>query len=132
MSVFEQLRAGLEDGIAFSKGVLSLKTTELPSPPPKAPPRAIIKMRKRLGMSQAVFAATLNVSPKTVQSWEQGTREPSDAALRFLQVIREEPSVVRTIFRLPKSGSITTGASVRSGRSRRFARMRGPVAGKRS
>ena len=45
-------------------------------------------------MSQAVFARVLNVSTKTVQSWEQGERKPSHAALRMLQVFRENPTFV--------------------------------------
>lgn len=36
MSVFEQIKAGLQDGIAWQKGQLALKTTEFPDPPPKA------------------------------------------------------------------------------------------------
>jgi DNA-binding transcriptional regulator YiaG len=32
-------------------------------------------------MSQAVFALVLNVSTKTVQSWEREERKPSRAAL---------------------------------------------------
>jgi putative transcriptional regulator len=98
MSVFEQLRAGLEDSIAHAKGHLSLKTTTLPAPPPRVRATQIVALRKRLKMSQAVFAATLNVSIRTVQSWEQGLREPSDAALRMLQLVRAEPAVVETIF----------------------------------
>ena len=43
-------------------------------------------------MSQAVFARMLNVSTKTVQSWEQGQRSPSQAALRLIQVFRQNPS----------------------------------------
>ena len=43
-------------------------------------------------MSQAVFARMLNVSTKTVQSWEQGQRRPSQAALRLIQVFRQNPS----------------------------------------
>jgi hypothetical protein len=35
-SVFDRLKSDLEDSIAFSKGTLSLTTTELPAPPPKA------------------------------------------------------------------------------------------------
>ena len=77
MSVFEQIKAGLEDSIAYSRGELSLKTTPLPLPPPKAEAQQIAELRKRLRMSQSVFAATLNVSPKTVQSWEQGLRQPA-------------------------------------------------------
>ena len=98
LSVFEQIKAGLEDSIAHSRGELSLKTTELPAPPPRPAPKQIAALRKRFRMSQAVFAATLNVSKRTVQSWEQGLREPSDAALRMLQVIRIEPQIVQRVF----------------------------------
>jgi putative transcriptional regulator len=98
MSVFERIKAGMEDSIAYSRGELSLKTTTLPLPPPKAAAKQIAELRKKLRMSQAVFAATLNVSPKTVQSWEQGVRQPADAALRMLQVIRERPQVVGMLF----------------------------------
>lgn len=37
--------------------------------------------------SQGVFAKVLNVSVKTVQSWESGTRMPSHAALRLLEIV---------------------------------------------
>jgi putative transcriptional regulator len=94
---YERLRKGLEESIARSQGKLSLVTTELPAPPPKAAPRQIVGIRKQFRMSQCVFAATLNVSKKTVQSWEQGIRQPSDAALRMLQVISVQPKVVEMI-----------------------------------
>ena len=45
-------------------------------------------------MSQAVFARLLNVSTKTVQSWEQGTRKPSRAALRLIQIFGKNPDGV--------------------------------------
>jgi len=98
LSVFQQLKAGLEDSIAYSKGELSLRTAELPSPPPSLTPADIRTLRHSLRMSQALFAATLNVSPKTVQSWEQGVRTPGDAALRMLQVVSVSPGVVRLFF----------------------------------
>jgi len=96
-SVFGQIKAGLEDSIAYSCGELSLVTTEPPPPPPELSRAEIAALRKRLKMSQAFFAAVLNVSAKAVQSWEQGIRRPSDAALRMLQVIGRQPSVVRVI-----------------------------------
>jgi putative transcriptional regulator len=49
-------------------------------------------IRNENGMSQAVFAKALNVSTKTVQSWEQGARKPSQAALRLIQVFRQNPA----------------------------------------
>lgn len=99
LSLFEQLKSGLDDSIAYSRGELELPTITitLPSPPPKTNPKKIAALRRNLRMSQTVFAATLNVSKKTVQSWEQGIRSPSDASLRLLQIIRKRPDVVETI-----------------------------------
>ncbi|MBI2433568.1 MAG: helix-turn-helix domain-containing protein [Candidatus Hydrogenedentes bacterium] len=98
MTVFEQIKSGLEDGIAYFRGELTLVTTALPAPPPKANPKKIAAIRRKLGMSQSVFAATLNVSMRTVQSWEQGVRRPSDASLRLLQIIGTQPTVVDALF----------------------------------
>jgi putative transcriptional regulator len=114
-SVFEQIKAGLEDSIAYSRGTLSLVTTEPPSPPPELSRNQIAALRRRLRMSQAYFAAVLNVSPKAVQSWEHGLRRPSDAALRMLQVIGQQPSVVRAI---AGAGTIRAGRSARIPRGR--------------
>lgn len=96
-SVFDELKAGLEDSIAFSRGELTLATTAMPAPPPTREPAQIVELRHRLRMSQAVFAAVINVSPKTVQGWEQGLRKPSQAALRLLELMEEDPGVVGRI-----------------------------------
>ncbi len=99
LSVFEQIKSGLEDSIAYSRGELKVPPTifTLPDPPPKTNAKKIAALRRNLHMSQTVFAATLNVSKKTVQSWEQGIRSPSDASLRLLQIIRKRPDVVDAI-----------------------------------
>lgn len=36
----------------------------------------------------------LNISPKTVQAWEQGSREPGDAALKLLTIAKNHPEVL--------------------------------------
>jgi len=95
MTVFEQVMAGLEDALAYSQGKLALVTTRLPAPPPEVSAREVSRLRKQLRMSQSLFAATLNVSPRTVQSWEQGRRKPSDASLRLLQLVSQDPSIVQ-------------------------------------
>ena len=103
-SFFDRLQKGFQESIAYSRGQLTLQTTELPAPPPKAKAVEIIDLRKRFRMSQAVFAATLNVSSRTVQSWEQGLREPSDAALRMIQLIRLSPEIVGLIIPMRQIG----------------------------
>jgi len=115
-SVFGQIKAGLEDSIAYSRGRLSLVTTEPPPPPPELSRAQIAALRKRLKMSQAFFAAVLNVSAKAVQSWEHGIRRPSDAALRMLQVIGRQPSLVRVIAARGAAGARRSAS--RSRRSR--------------
>ena len=52
----------------------------LPDPPPEVGADELTEIRLGSGMSQAVFARMLSVSTKTVQSWEQGVRKPSQAA----------------------------------------------------
>jgi putative transcriptional regulator len=93
-SLFERLRAGLEEGIQFARGERDLRTTALPASPPDLDAQAVRRLRRRCRMSQGVFARLLNVSVKTVQSWEQGERKPSQAALRLLQVLAERPDAV--------------------------------------
>ncbi len=93
LPVADQIRTGLEEAIRHAKGEITLKTTtlEMPDRAPEVGAEELTKLRLASGMSQAVFAQVLNVSTKTVQSWEQGTRKPSQAALRLIQVFRQDP-----------------------------------------
>jgi putative transcriptional regulator len=92
--LFERLKASLEDGIRYARGELNLKTVTVATAPPAVSALEIASLRKKLDMSQAVFASIMNVSAKTVQSWEQGERQPSQSALRLLQVMQLKPVVV--------------------------------------
>jgi len=47
----------------------------------------VIKIRKKLHVSQAVFAYLLNASESTVKKWEIGAKEPGGANCRLLQII---------------------------------------------
>ena len=50
--------------------------------------------RARVGLSQQAFALLLGVSPRTLQDWEQGRREPTGAAKTLLRVAVEHPEVL--------------------------------------
>jgi len=91
---FERVKAGLQEAIQFTKGgELNLRSTVVPDAPPQLRAADVFQLRKRLSMSQGIFAMVLNVSVKTVQSWEQGKRRPSLAALRLLQMLQAQPTV---------------------------------------
>jgi len=47
-----------------------------------------------LNASQPLFALMLNVSPKAVQSWEQGVRRPRAATLKLLAIAKRNPQVL--------------------------------------
>jgi putative transcriptional regulator len=49
--------------------------------------RKIKSIRKQAQVSQAVFAAILNISASTVQKWEIGEKKPSGASLKLLDLI---------------------------------------------
>lgn len=77
-------RVGVVDGATmreFENGLLG--------PAPTYSSKEIVRLRERFKVSQGVFAAILNVSTSTVQKWEQGQKEPSTAACRLLQVVKE-------------------------------------------
>ena len=52
-------------------------------------------IRRKIGLSQAAFAAHFGVSARTVQDWEQGRRVPTALSRAFLTVIDREPEAVR-------------------------------------
>lgn len=51
-------------------------------------------IRRRLGLSQAQFAARFGFSTRTVQEWEQGRAIPDRPARILLRVIEQSPKVV--------------------------------------
>ncbi len=116
--VAAQIRKGLEEAIRHAKGEITLKTTtlDLPDRPPEVDAQELITLRHEGGMSQAVFALLLNVSTKTVQSWEQGNRKPSQAALRLIQVYRQNPNGLLELVGM--SCPISTQAVGKGGRPR--------------
>ena len=46
---------------------------------------------------RSAFAALLGVSPRTLQDWEQGRREPTGAAKTLLRVAERHPEVLREL-----------------------------------
>jgi putative transcriptional regulator len=94
---FADLKEAMEDALAFERGNrrnLKIMRIQAPRPPKAMSPRDIARIRERLNCSQAVFAMMLNISPKTVQAWEQGAREPGDAALKLLTIAKNHPEVL--------------------------------------
>ncbi len=53
-------------------------------------PEKIISIRKKLKLSQAARASVFNISPSTVQKWEQGNKKPTGASKKLLDIIERK------------------------------------------
>ncbi len=91
--LFDELKDSLNEALDHARGKITLKTKNVPIPePPKPrPAKEIVRIRKSLGVSQAVFARVLGVARDTEISWEQGRRKPSGPALRLLEIAERHP-----------------------------------------
>ena len=56
-------------------------------PVPSYTAKQISILRHKLGLSQAVFAAYLNVSDRAIKKWEQGETKPNGATLKLLSIV---------------------------------------------
>jgi putative transcriptional regulator len=58
------------------------------------PASEVLRLRMRLGLSQAAFAKRFHINLRTIQDWEQGRRVPEEIARVYLKVIGRNPGVV--------------------------------------
>jgi DNA-binding transcriptional regulator YiaG len=92
--LLESLRGHADALEGKRKLTMRTRTLRLAKPAPELQARDICAIRESLRFSQPVFASLLNVPLATARSWEQGTRSPSGAALRLLELVRRSPELV--------------------------------------
>ena len=92
MSIFDDIKTGLEQAIEYEKGNLKTSTKKLSiAPVEEFSAKEIKDIRKSAGMTQALFAKYLGVSLKTVEAWEAGRNHPSGTACRMLSMTKKDP-----------------------------------------
>jgi putative transcriptional regulator len=92
MSLFEEIKAGLNEAIEYEKGNLKANSRTLTITPIEEFTASEIKdIRKNTGMTQALFAKYLGVSLKTVEAWEAGRNQPNGTACRMLSITKKDP-----------------------------------------
>ena len=90
----QELIEAMQELVDYSEGKVNLRTTRLNVSPVREKIEAdeIKETRKKLGMTQGVFAIVIGVSKKTVESWESGRYSPDGAARRLISVMQKDPS----------------------------------------
>ena len=88
MDYYEELKASLEDAVAYVRGDKSRchsVVRELPVPEYQA--ADVARVRMGLNLSQRGLASVLGVSPRTVEAWEVGRNAPSGSARNLLYLV---------------------------------------------
>jgi putative transcriptional regulator len=97
-----KLFAELSEGVAAlgeaRKGKRTLRTHAIESKPvPKLTPRELLRVRKQLMISRAVFAAYLRTNVRTLENWEQGRAKPNAQAVLLISLVRRFPDTVERL-----------------------------------
>ena len=97
MSVFEEIKLGLNQAIDYEKGKLKANTKTITVTPVEVfTAGEIKKIRENAGLTQSLFAKYLGVSLKTVEAWESGRNQPSGVACRMLSITQKNPQFPKT------------------------------------
>ena len=87
--LFDDLKLGLEQAIAYERGAGEAKKTRMIIMPVKSYSKEEIRqIRMYAGMTQSMLAEYMGVSNKTVEAWENGRTHPTGAARRLLEIIQ--------------------------------------------
>ena len=91
----ESILRGVREARAFGRGARAGFATHVPA---GVDVRA---MRRKTGLSQAMFAGWFGFTVAAVRNWEQGRRQPDLAARALLMVIDREPDAVHRALAAP-------------------------------
>ena len=90
-----RILASLQEAVDWVEGKdISVRVTTV-----EVPTIDIRATRKRLGLSQAAFAAKFGFQSATLRNWEQGRTRPDGAARVLLAVIDRHPEAVEDALR---------------------------------
>lgn len=90
-TLFDDLKQGLQEAIAYEKGqgTARIKTYTI-SPVREYSNVEIREIRMKAGMTQSVFASYMGVSQKTVEAWEGGRTHPTGPVFRLLEILASD------------------------------------------
>jgi putative transcriptional regulator len=93
IDVGDELIEGMENAVAHAEGRKRARRETVVRV--QIPDRVdVAGIRRKLGLSQAAFAARYGFSVKNIRNWEQGFRQPEGSARAYLLVIDRRPKAV--------------------------------------
>lgn len=97
-SLFTEMMTGVAEMRSQREGKITLRhfeVRELPAPDVTA--AEIVALRKKMHMSQQVFARRIRVSAETLRNWEQEKSRPNAQAALLIKLVRRYPDMVERL-----------------------------------
>ena len=96
--LFAELNEDMEALGEARHGKRTLRTHALEyRPAPKVTPRELIRVRKDLKISRALFAVYLRTNVRTLENWEQGRAKPNAQAALLINLVKRYPDTVQRL-----------------------------------
>lgn len=96
--LFAELSEGMEALSDVRVGKRTLRTHAVEyKPAPKLTPQDLVRVRKHLKISRALFAAYLRTNVRTLENWEQGRAKPNAQAALLINLVKRYPDTVKRL-----------------------------------
>lgn len=96
--LFAELSEGIEALASARQGKRTLRTHAVEyKPAPTITPRELIRVRKSLKISRALFAVYLRTNVRTLENWEQGRAKPNAQAALLINLVKRYPDTVQRL-----------------------------------
>ncbi|OQY58255.1 MAG: transcriptional regulator [Desulfobacteraceae bacterium 4572_88] len=94
-AVAETIQDMMDSGLSSSFTKKELDSLGVKVPDIRLAQDQVKAIRKRMNLSQTVFAKMLNVSLSSVRQWEQGKRKPTGSTIVLLELLEKKPYILR-------------------------------------
>ena len=96
--LFAELTEGMKALADERHGKRTLRTHSIEfKPAPTVTPRELIRLRKNLKLSRALFAVYLRTNVRTLENWEQGRAKPNAQAALLINLVKHYPDTVKRL-----------------------------------
>jgi len=97
-NLFAELSEGMDALADTRRGKRTLRTHAIEfKAAPMITPQELIRIRKNLKLSRALFAVYLRTNLRTLENWEQGRAKPNAQAALLINLVKRYPDTVERL-----------------------------------
>lgn len=96
--LFAEMMQGIDEMAAQREGKITLRQVTVENKPaPTVSADEIVALRKKMRMSQQVFAMRIRTSTETLRNWEQDKAKPNAQAAVLIKLVEQYPDMVERL-----------------------------------